>query len=269
LVIPEAVKWNALTVESLERWIVVTCAPLLASTALFLSLGVYLRMLYREVRRIPDGESIWERFHQLHARWTGKSMADPDQQADLDKEIEGESTATASRRGWFRLFRRRKPIPEKTQTAQAPTAQTPTTTPRAAQPRAAQPTATAPVVTEAKPVKPVKPAEPAKLEPQRSTKQRSFLRWFWPKKRDSDESPVDKPATNQPATRGGSPPKSMSPPKPTAPLRPVSAPRASEPDELDDDGDEQGDGENLDLNQLNKSDRRRMRKQLKRQNRAA
>jgi len=68
LAIPEAVKWNVMQVETIGRWTLVTSAPLLAFTALFVSFGIYLRMLYREVRRLNETDSLKGRFQQMRLR---------------------------------------------------------------------------------------------------------------------------------------------------------------------------------------------------------
>lgn len=68
LAISEAAKWKFITVESVGMWALVTASPLLAFTALFISLGGYLRLLYREVRQIEDSETISERVQQFKVR---------------------------------------------------------------------------------------------------------------------------------------------------------------------------------------------------------
>ncbi len=90
LAIPEAVKWNVLEVETIGRWALVTSAPLLAFTSLFLSFGIYLRMLYREVRRLDQTDSLRDRFQQMRVRVF--------QRSDDDFEQEDEPT---EKRGWF------------------------------------------------------------------------------------------------------------------------------------------------------------------------
>lgn len=68
LAIPEAANWNVLPVDTLFKWTAVTSAPLLGCTALFISLGGYLRMLYREVRQIDENDSLKDRFQQMRLR---------------------------------------------------------------------------------------------------------------------------------------------------------------------------------------------------------
>lgn len=73
LSIPEAAKWNVLQVDSLGRWLMVTSTPLLACATLFLGLVIYLRMLYREVRQISSNEPLLERFLGFKSRWLLRS----------------------------------------------------------------------------------------------------------------------------------------------------------------------------------------------------
>jgi hypothetical protein len=67
-------------------WMLVTSAPLLGVTTLFVSLGVYLRMLYREVRRIEDHASWSERLRNLSQNWRSRS-------GDEDRTEENEATS--------------------------------------------------------------------------------------------------------------------------------------------------------------------------------
>ncbi len=113
LSIPEAAKWNVLAVDSLSRWILVTSTPLLACTARFLSLGTYLRMLYREVRQISDGEPLMERVRQFQVRWFHRSQAEEDEQVDSPRVRGRTGAATTSgesaketRRWWQRKQQR-------------------------------------------------------------------------------------------------------------------------------------------------------------------
>ena len=62
LALPEATKWQLIEVETIQRWAMITAAPLLGYTALFLGLGGYLRMLYREVRGIKGEETLARRW---------------------------------------------------------------------------------------------------------------------------------------------------------------------------------------------------------------
>jgi hypothetical protein len=107
--IPEAAKWNVLTVDSLTRWILVTSAPLLACTTLFLSLVSYLRMLYREVRQIEDGETAWERLRQWRRRLRESLRRDPDPQ---DTDTDQDAAESRGRSWWKRNHQPKKPKPK-------------------------------------------------------------------------------------------------------------------------------------------------------------
>ena len=68
LALPEASKWQLIEIDNIQRWSLVTAAPLLGHTALFLGLSGYLRFLYREVRGIEDDESLGERWNKFRER---------------------------------------------------------------------------------------------------------------------------------------------------------------------------------------------------------
>lgn len=63
-VIPEAVQWNILKIESAGYWTLTTTAPLLGCTTLLVAMLTYLRMLYREVKQVED-VSMMDRFQQV------------------------------------------------------------------------------------------------------------------------------------------------------------------------------------------------------------
>lgn len=90
LAIPEAVKWNVMQVETIGRWALVTSAPLLAFTSLFLAFAIYLRMLYRQVRRLDESDRLTDRWQQMRLRFF--------QRADQDDEVDEESE---HRRRWW------------------------------------------------------------------------------------------------------------------------------------------------------------------------
>ncbi|MFG0263294.1 MAG: hypothetical protein ACF788_12955 [Novipirellula sp. JB048] len=70
MAISAAAKWHIFSVESIARWGMVTSAPLLACTTLFISLGGYLRMLFRQVRNLDEHDSLAERFQELKVRFS-------------------------------------------------------------------------------------------------------------------------------------------------------------------------------------------------------
>ncbi len=89
LAIPQAANWNVLQDDTLLKWTAITSAPLLACTALFISLGGYLRMLYREVRQIEESDSLKERFQQMRLRIfqrSGEAETADDDEASGDHE---------------------------------------------------------------------------------------------------------------------------------------------------------------------------------------
>ncbi|MAI72631.1 MAG: hypothetical protein CMM01_17225 [Rhodopirellula sp.] len=63
-VIPEAVQWNILKLESAGHWTLATTAPMLGCTTLLIAMLTYLRMLYREVKQVED-VSMLDRFQQV------------------------------------------------------------------------------------------------------------------------------------------------------------------------------------------------------------
>ena len=69
LAVPIAARWNVLATNTLWRWFAVTTAPLLACTMLLIALGIYLRVLYRDVRQIEDAHSLKQRLWMLRPQW--------------------------------------------------------------------------------------------------------------------------------------------------------------------------------------------------------
>ena len=315
LAIPEAAKWNVLSVHSLSRWILVTSAPLFACTALLLSLGIYLRMLYREVRRIDDSDPALERFRQFTARWFQRTERDDDEQQEDQREAPKKAAGSDRDqvdRGWW-PWRRRSPSKqsaareadneiedeeadayeddaEESETV-APVDQQRTGTDKAGKPKAkrrwfglrrakpdpgtveSSPPGNAqelpkPTTSAASPAKKqsrfslrLKPPAAAASAPAAanaaeedtksekeaaSTKKRSSgLGWFRRGKSGSAENPASPSGPNASTAKPSS----------------QSANHATDDSELDSD--------DIDWNSLNKTERRRLRKQLKRQNRAA
>ncbi len=284
LAIPEAAKWNVLKVESLGLWTLVTSAPLLAFTTLFVSLGSYLRMLYREVRQIDDGDSLAERMQRLKLRVFSRQEEEEDEpeeeqddrpkrrwwnrrdrerDAELEEEEEEyeeeeveeepESSTTDDdqparpRRRWFGLRRAKSDESEQAEEEVEEDSQQ--------------------AVEEEQPEKPKRkkrrfslrldPAAAAKPEPDEAEseeedespsepkRRRGLGGWLRNKKKPSDEEPAqDDP---QPAK----PQQQPSQPSPAA------------------DSEEEINPDEIDWSSLSKSERRRLRKKLKRQGRAA
>ncbi|MGI9471528.1 MAG: hypothetical protein ACR2NZ_08360 [Rubripirellula sp.] len=96
--IPEAAKWNVLEVDSLVKWTLATSAPLLGCTALLLALGSYLRMLYREVKEINESDSLRDRFQNMRMRLFQNSDAEETENDGRSNQ----EVAEDERRGWWR-----------------------------------------------------------------------------------------------------------------------------------------------------------------------
>ena len=105
--IPEAVKWNILKVESMGYWTLATTAPMLGCTALLISMLTYLRMLYREVKQVEQA-SLVDRFHQLRIK-----LFQP-RETENDENTKGEFSSTTSQRsnqGNERISKRKRQAP--------------------------------------------------------------------------------------------------------------------------------------------------------------
>ncbi|QDT02938.1 hypothetical protein K227x_13170 [Rubripirellula lacrimiformis] len=86
LLLPQAARWNVMTVDSVGKWVSVTSAPLVATTAIFIALGSYLRLLYREVREIEDSMTLRERLDQWKLRVFTRPESDDVEEVDSDAE---------------------------------------------------------------------------------------------------------------------------------------------------------------------------------------
>lgn len=75
LALPEAAKWRLFAVDVTNRWLV-TSAPLLGYTSLFLALTGYLSLLYREVLGITDEETLGQRFNRIMTGWFSSNETD-------------------------------------------------------------------------------------------------------------------------------------------------------------------------------------------------
>lgn len=93
--VSESATWNVLDVTTPNRWVLVTVAPLIATTAFFLTTVVYLRMLYREVRQIEDTVSIRERWQKMRQSLFDQ---DPDEPVEAAPKRERKADKTAARR---------------------------------------------------------------------------------------------------------------------------------------------------------------------------
>ncbi|MGB7346215.1 MAG: hypothetical protein WBD20_18500 [Pirellulaceae bacterium] len=260
LALPEAAKWQLFQVETINRWALITAAPLLGYTALFLALGGYLRLLYREVRGIVDTETFAQRVGNLRRRvlpmgsgddsWSSAEKQDDEQTEEPeDDEHEVAADDPKKKRRWFGL--------------------------RAAKPDAPE----------------ASDDEDASEEPApRAKKKRRFGLRLDPKELDSDDASDDEPAAEESSDEDDD--------QPAKPKRRfgLSWRKKSKPTEASDDDDDPSDDsddeseqhshaatgssdtrsnddyidpDEIDWDSLSKAERRRLRKKIKRQDRAA
>lgn len=114
LAIPAAVHWNLLKVETLATWTLVTSAPLLSSTTVFLALGLYLRMLYREVLKVEDSATLSERFQRMR-----QQMFEREPETVRDRQDEGDPQDTVETEPALRQRTNARPTAKVTQKAES------------------------------------------------------------------------------------------------------------------------------------------------------
>ncbi len=290
LVLPEAVKWNVLEVETIGRWALITSAPLLAFTSLFISFGIYLRMLYREVRRLNETDSLKDRFEQMRLRVFKR----PGDQAESNEQSPDNHSP---RRSWWRRARSKSLSDNESRSDQSPDQELDDQDPQ-----------------------PKPSAEQAGPEPQKS-KTKKPRRWFGLRRAKSEPSEQDSTRRKTQADSSADSPTDNKPRRSRFSLR-LKPPAAKQVEAVDEkqlesgeaeqatpkrrfglagfrrqkaaqsagseestaakrsgsnaingsaaaSGNDHIDPEEIDWNGLNKSERRRLRKQLKRQNNAA
>jgi hypothetical protein len=293
LALPEAVKWNMLSVETIQRWLLVTAARLLAYTALFLSLSIYLRQLYREVRGFDQSDAWQDRLQQIRLRVFRGSNAQDDDQPDSDthatapqaaalrenvprenaprknqpQPAQADATDSQPRRGWFR---KRTAAPDKAERAQEAKP-----SPATVSPAASTPDQESASDTEPKPrrrwlgLRSAKPASTAtESTPDSSASSPSATK-------SAAQPATAQPATAQPTAKGSDPVtakrkfglagfrrqrEDVSQPSVSSSGNSTPPNRASDPAAGD-----QIDPENIDWEGLSKAEKRRLRKQIKRQ----
>lgn len=97
-VIPEAVQWNILRVESAGYWTLATTAPMLGCTTLLIAMLTYLRMLYREVKQIQD-ISLADRFQQIK---TNLFQSQSKEEDEATKKVDELSAEPKRKSRWWR-----------------------------------------------------------------------------------------------------------------------------------------------------------------------
>lgn len=66
--IPMAARWGVISGDTPIRWLVITSCPLVATAALWVACGAYLRKLFREVRKMDAEDELSLRFAQWRQR---------------------------------------------------------------------------------------------------------------------------------------------------------------------------------------------------------
>lgn len=92
---PLAAHWKVLDATAMTGWLIVTTAPLFAAAALWVSIGGYLRMLFREVRGL-DQEAVVLESLTVEKSKSAKRKTAVAETAAPEAEVRG---------GWFRRLR--------------------------------------------------------------------------------------------------------------------------------------------------------------------
>ena len=271
LVFPEAAGWNLFAIDSPIKWSAMTSAPLVGSTAIFLSLGAYLRLLYREVCEIEASPSIRvklsEQFSNLKFLPARRDRDDSIQEEKPEpprrqpkakvvkaesakaNEAEAESDPPVSAEPKTRWWHRKKK-----QTAEVVESETETES--TAQPERITSSANEPTRSKSKTIE-TPTDEPTAAEPK---KRRFGLGGLLKRKARDDQSSED-PADDNTADENSSENTAAESRSQSAATESPAAEARSSEDALDPDS--------IDWDSLSKAERRKLRKQLKRQNRAA
>ncbi|TWU37867.1 hypothetical protein Q31b_46560 [Novipirellula aureliae] len=262
LAIPASANWNFISVDTLNKWTVVTCLPLVASATLFASLGGYLRMLVRQVRKLDEKDSIADRLEEFKQKWLTRSK---------DSNVEEQpSEKTGPRKPEPRLTKQAEPTP----TLEADAVDEPAKKKRrwfglrAAKTESTPNADTDSAASDEEPAKHDDLADDLAL-PEASggdagIKKRRFSLGFL-KRKPKSPAATDEEASDGLADEDEAPVAAAQPRKP-----PLQANRRRQEDLGDsDDGNPSVQQEDVDWDSLSKTERRRLRKQLKRQGRAA
>jgi len=102
LALPEAARWRVIEVESIGRWTIITAAPLLAFTAMFISCLAYLRMLYREVRRLNETDTLKGRLEEMKLRVFQRDEQNTEEEYEEEPADEVNNDRSRKRRWWQR-----------------------------------------------------------------------------------------------------------------------------------------------------------------------
>jgi len=99
--IPMSARWGIMASDTPIRWLIITSAPLMASAALWVACGAYLRKLFREVRKMDDDDAVSQRVKQWKSRLmnlrsakTEESQTSGEPRANKRKTTKAVSAAT-------------------------------------------------------------------------------------------------------------------------------------------------------------------------------
>jgi len=73
--IPIAARWGIFASETPVRWLMITSAPMMASAALWVACGAYLRKLFREVRKMDAEDALSLRIERWRERVAAMRLA--------------------------------------------------------------------------------------------------------------------------------------------------------------------------------------------------
>lgn len=270
--LPETVRWHLWTIESSTTWVIVTAAPVWTTMLACIAVTAYLRTVYRDVLEIEDSVSFkialpsWPRLLTANVQSISNESTDGGPQFKSDNQDEADREQTSkpnqspeqnlpSKSSWFSRSKRR----EKDMGSTAGAENVP-----AKSDAAIQPAATSRVQSAAtNPSRSSSDNDGAAESTSASSQPRRFGLSRFLKGRSAS---ADDPSTDEGDDSGSSPSRA----KVSKPVHPSAAADQSTTTSQDSASDEAMlNEEDVNWDSLNKSDRRRLRKQLKRQGRAA
>ena len=275
LAIPEAAGWNLFVVDTPTKWVAITAAPLVGCTALFLSLGAYLRTLYREVCEIEAGPTLRDHFSGI-----GLNVFRRDVQEDASEE-ETEETQGSEAQPKDRWWHRKEKIEvasreaeEETKTEQELTEKNEKKKRRFGLGRRSQEASAASIAEDTVPKSPPPappsptPVSPVSVQPTGeedspdpgTRKKRFGLGGFFKRKENASSDGGHERDFEE---REGTEAHQTQATTPTTVQK--TDPEPNQPPKTD----AGADADSIDWTSLSKSERRRLRKEMKRQNRAA
>ena len=269
MMVPEAAGWNLFVVDSPFRWCMVTSAPLLAATAWWVGLGGYLRSLHREVCEIEAPPTLRQRMGQLHLSIRRKDSTEENEEADNQPNHDAEPDKKS--RWWQRSKHpvdrvTEEALPETNSSAET-SSEDPDSSPTTTNKRRfglrlrPQPQATPKTEPEEQSAEPTRESSESEPPPK---KRGLGLGGFLKRRKnpeevgtaDDENAATDSISHEDSGPNRSTPHRSDRPAKQTPPAASASSEESLDPDSID-------------WNGLSKSERRRLRKQLKKKNRAA